>query len=379
VIYLDASADAPVLDEAWQAYAEASADFANPSSIHALGRAAHARLELARATIAAALGAEPDELVLTSGGTEGAAAALWGCLGATPGAHVVTSTIEHAAVGRTLERWAREGRIRLTRVAASRHGRVEVADVLAALEPETTLVSLVLACNETGALQPVAEVAAACRARGVSVHTDAVQAVGRVDLDCHALGVDALSLSGHKLGAVGGAGVLYWRGGHAPPLPLVVGGGQEHGRRSGTENIAGAASLAAALGARPDAAARARLGALRDRLEARLLALGAVEVIAAHGPRLCTTSCVRFAGCEGDGLMMALDLEGICVSTGSACSSGSVDPSPILLGMGLSPAEARQTLRFSLPVSVAEAEVDRAAEVVGRVVTRARALSAALP
>jgi len=374
VIYLDHNADAPVLPEAWRAYAEASQDYANPSSIHALGHAAQARLDGARRAIAAALDAEPDEVVLTSGGTEGAAAALHGALGKKSGGHVVTSTVEHAAVARTLEQLAAAGRISLTHVAAGRDGVVRAADVVAALRPDTRLVSLVLACNETGALEPVAEVAAACRARGVLVHTDAVQAVGRVAVSCHALGVDALSLSGHKLGAVPGVGVLYWRA-DAPTLsPLVIGGGQEHGRRAGTESVAGAASLAAALARLPDAGARARVAALRDELEARLLEVGGALVLAAGAPRLCNTSCVRFEGCEGDGLMMGLDLEGVAVSTGSACSSGSVEPSPILLGMGLTPAEARTTLRFSLGTSTTADDVARAAAATRALVTRARAL-----
>jgi cysteine desulfurase len=375
VIYLDHNADAPVLPEAWRAYADAAADYANPSSLHALGKAAQARLDATRSAIAAALDAEPDEVVLTSGGTEGAAAAVFGVLGAEGGGHVVTSTIEHAAVARTLDQLAAAGRVTLTRVPAGRDGVVPAAAVVAALRPDTRLVTLVLACNETGALQPLAEIAAACRARGVLVHTDAVQAVGRVEVSCHRLGVDALSLSGHKLGAVGGIGVLYWRRGAPAPAPLVVGGGQEQGRRSGTESIAGAASLAAALARLPDAAERARLTALRDDLEARLRTAGGVEVLAAGAPRLCNTSCVRFDGCEGDGLMMGLDVEGVAVSTGSACSSGSVEPSPILLGMGLTSAEARATLRFSLGSVTTSTDIARAAAAATALVQRARGLA----
>ncbi len=372
MLYADANADAPVLPEALKAWVEAAADFANPSSAHALGKQARARLDEARRSIAASLGAAPGEVVLTSGGTEADALALLGVLSRRDprGAHVVTTSLEHAAVQKTLASLAKAGRIELTVVAAPRSGRIDPGAVLAAVRPETVLVSMVLACNETGVLQPVAEVARALagKQRRPIVHTDAVQAVGRVPVSFAALGVDLLSLAGHKLGALGGTGALLVRAG-VELLPQLVGGGQEHGRRSGTEDVAGACALAAALSQSP----ASELAGLRDRLERGLAeAIVGLEILGAAQPRLPHTSCVRFPGCEADGLMMALDLQGICASTGSACASGSIEASPILMGMGLEKAEARQCLRFSLVRGATGDEVERVVRVVSEVYGRAR-------
>jgi cysteine desulfurase len=365
VIYFDANAGVPATAAALAAYESAAEVIGNPSSAHELGRRAREVLEEARRSVAAFLGAEPDEIVFTSGGTESDALALTGVLRGSR-AHVVTTSIEHPAVSRTLVALPLE----LTVVPAGRSGRVESERFRAALRDDTRLVSVIAASNETGVVQPIDEIGRAARSRGALFHTDAVQAIGRVPVDlAH---VDLLSLSGHKLGAVGGIGALYVRRG-VRLEPLLVGGGQEAGRRATTENVAGAASLAAARAELPNEAERARLASLRDRLEREIAArAGDVESLGMSAPRLPNTTCLRFAGCEGDAIMMALDLCGIAVSTGSACSSGSIEPSPVLLGMGLMPAEAKSAVRYSLPRSATAAEVDRAVDATVDVVQRIR-------
>jgi cysteine desulfurase len=243
--------------------------------------------------------------------------------------------------------------------------------VLAAITDETRLVTVTAACNETGVLQPVAAIASGARRRGVVMHTDAVQALPWLGLDVARLDVDLLSGSGHKLGAVGGIGLLVVRDG-IQLEPIVIGGGQEGGRRASTENVAGAASLAAALERLPDGAERAAVAARRDALEQAIAALGDVEVIGQRSERLPNTSCLRLAGCAGDGLLMALDLEGIQISTGSACASGSIDPSPILLAIGLSREEAKETVRLSLTGATTDAAIETAAEAIVRLARRMR-------
>ncbi len=372
-LYLDHNADAAVLPAALAAYLETARDFGNPSSRHQSGQRALAHLDHARALVARALGADPHEIVFTSGGTEADALALLGVIGDDDGSQVVTSNIEHPAVARTLAGLAEAGRIRLTVVRSEPSGQVNLAKLVAQLTHATRLVSLVLACNETGVMQPVRELAAAARRLGVQVHTDAVQAVGRMRVNVRELGVDLLSLSGHKVGAVPGIGALYVRQG-VELSPVVVGGGQEGGRRASTENVAGAASLAAALALLPDEAQLTAWAARRDQLEQKMLQrVQGVSILGGASPRLCNTSCLRFVGCPGDAIMMALDLDGIAISTGSACSSGSVDPSPILLGMGLTPKEALETVRFSLSPSIGEADVERIVERTENVVARIRA------
>lgn len=370
--YLDGNADVPVLPAAWEAYREAAADYGNPSSRHALGRAAKERFDGARAAIAETLAVEIDEIVFVSGGTEADALALHGVLAGYEQPHVVSTTIEHAAIARGLDETERRGRVEVTRVAPNRSGRLDVGAVLAAMTDETRLVTVVAACNETGVLQPIEEIAHGCRDRGVTMHTDAVQAAAWSRLEADRWGPDLISISGHKLGAVGGIGVLVVRSG-LELVPLVIGGGHEGGRRASTENVAGAASLAAALGSLPDADEVRAVCERRDRLEQLLTAaLDELEVIGRGQPRLPNTSCIRLQGCAGDGIMMALDLDGIRISTGSACASGSVDPSPILLGLGLSADEARDTVRFSLTRETSDEEVERAARATIRAAVRMR-------
>lgn len=366
---VDANASAPVLPQAWAAYAEAAADYADPAAPHPAGRAARRRLEDARAAVAAFLHAEPDEIHFTSGGTEADAWAVGSVLGLAPGSHCVTSSIEHAAVARALDALAQtapgflgpqgpsssgskvsEPYARVTRVPVDRTGRVSAAAMGQAMQGSTRLVTLLAASNETGVIQPVADVAAYARAAGAHMHTDAVQAVGRMPVDVRAWGVDSLALAGHKLGAVGGIGALFVRRGIA--LRLL------YPREAVDANVAGAVSLAAALAHQPTAAQLQEMGLRRDAFEAGVLSeLSDIEILGADADRLPNTSCIRLQGCAADGVLMALDLQGFAVSTGSACSSGSIEPSPILLGMGLSAREARETVRFSLPMGFDAAEL----------------------
>jgi len=369
-LYFDHNADACVSAAGWDAYAEASADFGNPSSAHQLGRRARQRLDTARGAIGDFFGVGPESVVLTSGGTESDAAALWGVCRA--GDHVVSTTLEHPAILENLKLLHERRGITFSLVSAGIDGRIDVAQVIKALTPETRLISIQLANNETGVIQPVGEVAKIAHERGVLVHTDAVQAVGRIRVDMSALGVDMISISAHKFGGVGGMGALIVRPGIELDS-LMVGGGQERGLRSGTENVAGAASMAAALGDNHlDLVETVR--ACRDELERGLKErLDGLEVIAAQSMRLCNTSSIRFTGCPGDALLMALDIEGLYVSVGSACSSGSIEPSPVLLAMGLEMDKAREVVRFSLPMTVSHEDITVAMKTVEAVVNRIRA------
>ncbi|MEO8035332.1 MAG: cysteine desulfurase family protein, partial [Acidobacteriota bacterium] len=274
---------------------------------------------------------------------------------------IVTTSIEHPSVSEALA-----GR-NVTFVRADRSGPVEAAAVIDALRPETRLVAVMLANNETGVVQPVAEIAAACRERGIHVHCDAVQGAGKIDIDVELLGVDTLSLSAHKLHAPKGIGALYVRKG-VTLAPHLVGGAQERRRRAGTENVPLAAAFGAAARLASDPDVRRQVGALRDLFEAALP--GDVTVNGAGVLRVPNTSSVTFHGADGEGIVIALDLSGVAVSTGSACSSGRVEPSRTLLGMGLSPEEAKSTVRFSLSRFTTAAEIDRVITLLGELVPR---------
>ena len=334
---------------------------ANASSAHSFGQAARAAVEEARADVAALLAARPIEIVFTASGTEANTAVL-ADFAARPGApsgHLVLSAFEHASVRAAVERLEARG-WQATRVSPDRDGVVRAADVEAALRPDTRLVCLMLAQNELGTLQPVAQVAALCRARGVPVLCDAAQAVGKVPVSVVALGVDYLTCGAHKFHGPLGAGALWIRSG-APFGGWVVGGGQERRRRSGTENVAAIAGFgAAARWVGPELEARGRrLGSLRDRFERGLIArLENVSIHGAAAARLPHTSHFAVHGIDGHDLMIRLDLAGFAVSTGSACSSGAVEPSPTLRAAGYSMAEASSSLRVSLGMGNDESDVD---------------------
>ena len=381
-IYLDYNATAPVLAEVADAVSAALRDCpGNASSIHAFGQRAKALLDEARSSVARLIGAEPSDIVFTSGGTEADNLAVRGVAeaqreGARPA--IVTTAIEHEAVLNEAKALGRRG-WPVTLLPVEPTGIVAVDALASALdaagERRPALVSVMLANNELGTLQPVREMAALARARGVLFHTDAVQAIGRIGVDVGALGVDLLSLAGHKFGAPKGVGALWVRRGLALQAQSL-GGRQERGRRAGTENIPALEGLrvAAELAARQLASEPARQAALRDRLERGLLASvpGAV-VNGDTAARVPNTTNISFEGVDGESLVIGLDLEGIAVSTGSACSSGTLEPSHVLRAMGLSPSRAEGAVRFSLGPGTTEAEIDRVLDVVPAVVARVRA------
>jgi cysteine desulfurase len=351
---------------------------ANPSSTHGPGRAAREAVETARAEVAVAIGAEPSEIVFTSGGTEADNLAVRGGARAAretdpARTRVLFTAAEHAAVREAALSLRADGFEPVELPVDARGAPAATASISPG--DTTALVSVILANNETGAVfDTLAAFAAAARARGAVVHTDAVQAVGKIPVNARALGVDLLALTAHKFGGPKGAGALFVRKG-VRLQPLAAGGGQERGRRGGTENVAGIVGLGAAIrlaSARLSSEA-ARLAGLRDRFEAGLLArLPGTRIHAANGCRLPTATSAVFPGTQAETLVAALDLDGIAVSAGSACHAGTTSPSHVLLALGLSPAEARATLRFSFGRGSREEDVDRLLEAVPRVVARAQ-------
>ncbi|MBI5502800.1 MAG: cysteine desulfurase [Deltaproteobacteria bacterium] len=376
-VYLDHNATTPVAPEVLDELLPYLRDeFGNASSTHWWGQRARAAVERARERVAELLGADPAEIVFTSGGTEAANQVLRGASEAAggPGAAVVASAVEHHAVLAPCARLEELG-TRVVRVPVDREGVVDVDALAGTLGERTALVAVMLANNEVGTIQPVDRVVEAARARGVPVFTDAVQAVGRIPVDVRALGVDFLSLSGHKLYGPKGVGALYVRRG-TRVAPLLRGGEHEGGRRAGTSNVPGIVGLGRACElarARLDGDA-ARLRALRDRLEAGIRArLPDARVHGHPSLRLPNTLSVGFPGVEGESLLMNLDLLGFAVSTGSACNAGSLRPSHVLLAMGRTPEEAHAAVRFSLGRGNTEAEIDRAIGAVAEAVTKLRA------
>ncbi|MEK6711881.1 MAG: cysteine desulfurase NifS [Nitrospinota bacterium] len=377
--YLDHNATTPVrpeVAEAMRPYFEGL--FGNPNSIHGFGRETRAAVEEARARVASLIGAgDPEEIIFTSGGTESDNMALRGALAAAGGeGHIVTTAVEHPAVLDTCRALEAKG-VRVTYLPPDRAGRVSPGAVAQAIRPGTRLVSVMWANNEVGTLQPIHEIAALCRERGVPFHTDAVQAVGKVPIDVREAGVDFLSASAHKINGPKGVGFLYARRG-ARLEPLLTGGGQERDLRPGTENVPGIVGLGEACRlARAEGPARARaIAALRDRLESQLCErIPDVQVNGDPARRLPGTSNLSFLGAEGETLLIRLDLEGIAVSTGSACSAGSTEPSHVLVAMGLAPEAIRGSLRFSLGWGSAEEDVDRVLAVLPEAVQRVRAMA----
>lgn len=378
LVYLDHNATTP-LDPEVRAELDAASDvFGNPSSVHAAGQAARRVVDVARARVARLIGARPEEVVFTGGGTEADNLALLGAAAAMRAAGrpgVLASAIEHQAVLNPCRHLESIG-VPFATLPVDREGVLDL-DSLAAAVAEGTgigLVSVMLANNDTGAIQPVAEVAARVRPRGIVLHTDAVQAAGKLPIDVAALGADLLTLSAHKVGGPKGVGALVVR--HGTPIgPLAFGGHQERGLRPGTENVPAIAGFGRAceLAARrlDDDAARVR--ALRDRLEAAVVAKVSGTIINSAGaPRLPNTTNFAFAGVQGELLAIHLDLLGIAVSTGAACATGDREPSHVLVAMGRTPDEARSTLRVSLGRATTEDEVERAAEAIAASVARLR-------
>ena len=377
--YFDHNATTPVAPEVLETVVSCLGQvYGNASSIHHFGQAAKQRLEAARRQVASLVHASPTEVVFTSGGTEADNLAIFGVFraAARPSAHFITSTIEHPAVLAPSVILEREG-VAVTRLPVGAGGSVNPEDVRRALRPETVLVSIMHSNNETGIVQPIAEIARITRAAGVLLHVDGVQALGKIPVDVEALGVDLYSMSAHKLCAPKGVGALYVRKGTAI-APTAFGGHHERDRRPGTENVPGIAALGAAaeLAARSLAVESERLAALRDRLENAVLSrISSVGINGARWNRTPNTSNIYFDGVDGEAMVIALDLRGFAVSTGSACSSGAITPSHVLTAMGLSADRARASLRFSLGRSNTAEQVDALAAALEASVAHLRRIS----
>jgi cysteine desulfurase len=376
LIYLDHNATAPLHPDVWEAMRPFLTDvFGNPSSLHTEGLQAREAVEEARERVARLIGARAEEMVFVSGGTEADNLAILGSVLAQrrEGGHIITSQIEHPAVLGGCGALETQG-FRVTRLPVGSGGTVDPDDLANALTDDTLLVTLMHANNEVGTMQPIQACAALARARGVLVHTDAVQSMGKIPTLVDDLGVDLLSLSGHKIHGPKGIGALYVRRGTALD-PIIAGGPQERGLRGGTEHVAAIVGLGAAA---QRAAARMadempQVAALRDRLEQGIMAsIPDVLVNGATVPRLPTTTNLSFKGVDGQSLVVALDLKGVATSTGSACSSGSLEPSHVLIAMGLADEWLQGAVRFSLGSGNTPVEVDAVLHMLPSVVTRLR-------
>jgi cysteine desulfurase len=368
-IYLDNNATTQVHPEVLSILGETLRNvYGNASSIHKEGQTARQVIEDARESVGRFIGATAREVVFTSGGTESNNAAIFGAAGGLGIHHIVTTGIEHPSVAEPVAELARRGN-EVTIVPPSRDGAVDAQAVIDAIRNDTRLVAVMLANNETGVIQPVAEIARVCRERGIHFHCDAVQAAGKIDIDVNALGADTLSLAAHKMHAPKGVGALYVRRGTTMQSHLI-GGAQERRRRAGTENVPLAAAFGVAATLAADPKPRAEVRALRDRFESMLEPLD-VTINGARAERLPNTSNVTFRGGDAEGIVIALDLAGIAASTGSACSSGRVEPSKVLLAMGLTPEEAKGTVRFSLSRFTTTVEIEAAMAALSVTLSRA--------
>jgi cysteine desulfurase len=378
-VYLDNNATTPVIPEVLDAMRPHFGDhFGNASSIHHHGQETRAAVERARESVARLLGARASEIVFTSGGTESDNLAIFGI--ACPGDHVITSTIEHHAVLNACKHLQGQG-IEVTFIPVDVHGLVDPADVKRAIRANTKLVTIMFANNETGVLQSVAEIGKVAAEAGIDFHTDAVQAAGKIPIDVDSIGCDLLTISGHKIHAPQGIGALYVRKGTALE-PMFYGGSHERQRRAGTENVPGIVGLgkAAELAqAGLDRGDDRQMAALRDRLERELLQIEATGLNGADAPRVPNTTNICFEGIEGESLVIALDLKGLAVSTGAACSSGAIEPSHVLIAMGLDPDQAKSSIRISLGKQNTAADVDFALGLIPETVARLRQLSPLWP
>jgi cysteine desulfurase len=349
----------------------------NPSSAYRFGREAARHVDEARERVAALIGAEPREVIFTSCGTESNNAAIQSALGTHPARrHVVTSMVEHSSTLKFCRHLQQSG-YDVTFLPVEEDGTLDLHRLERSIRPDTAVVSLMWANNETGVLFPVEEIAAICRSKGVPCHTDAVQVAGKLPIDARGLGMEFLSLSGHKFHASKGVGVLYVRS-RTRYQPYVIGGGQERGRRGGTENVAGIVGmgLAAEMAVNNVAEENTRVRSLRERLEQGILrSISRVARNGAREPRLPNTANLSFEGLDAESVLVGLDQEGICASSGSACTSGSIEPSHVLLAMGLSPTRARSCVRFSLGIYNEASEVDHVLSILPGLVERLRAAS----
>jgi cysteine desulfurase len=393
-IYLDHNATTPVEPAVLDAMLPYfSAEFGNAASIHTTGQRARAAVETAREQVATLLGARPQEIIFTSGGTESDNHAIFGIVRNAPGAtkHVITAQIEHeavlnacqalevAAVSGARDEGSAHGKIEVTYLPVDSNGLVDPEAVRDAIRPQTALITVMHANNELGTVQPLEEIGRIAAQNDIFFHTDAVQSAGKIPLDVNAFGVDLLAISGHKFYAPKGIGALYIRGG-TRLRQLLYGGHHQRGFRPGTENVPGIVGLgrAAELARLWLAEDAERVSALRDELERQLLGrIPHAHANASGAPRTPNTSNLTFPGIEGEALIIALDLKGLACSTGAACSSGAVEPSHVLTAIGLSAEDARASIRFSLGRHTTQQEIAAALEIVPAAVAQLRELSPA--
>jgi cysteine desulfurase len=378
-LYLDHNATTPLLPEVIERMMAVLRDeFGNPSSVHHFGQQAKAVVDDARSEVANLIGAEPSEVLFTSGGTEADNIAIRGAaeaLETTGRRHLVASAIEHEAVLNTLKALAKRG-WRTTLLPVDQSGIVSPAALREALADDTAVVSVMHANNEIGTIQPIAELARLAHARGALFHTDAVQSAGKIPIDVKALGVDMLSMSAHKFYGPKGVGALWIRRG-LRVMPILTGGRQERSRRAGTENVAGIVGMGVAARTASDKMEDEgrRLSALRDRLEAGILrSVPGTAVNGSASARVPNTSNISFDRIEAESLLIALDLQGVAVSTGSACSSGTLEPSHVLKAMGFNAHRAQNSIRFSLGAANTEKEIDHVIAVLPAIVDKLRSL-----
>ncbi len=376
--YFDHNATTPIAPEVWQAMSEAVANFGNPSSIHTFGREAKVALESARERVAAFIGGRPSEIIFTSGGTEADNLALFGVASAFAhrGKHIIISQIEHHAVLESAHHLVKQG-FEVTYLAPTREGEILSQELVKAIRPDTILVSIMAANNEIGTLQPMAELAKITREKGILFHTDAVQMAGKRPINVAELGVDLLSISAHKLYGPKGGGALWARRG-VKINPILVGGGHEQNRRAGTENFVSIIGFAKACDVAAErmetdekkfAALSAKLYAgLKERVDDFRLN-GSLE------KRLPNTLNISFPGLDGEAIIVGLDMEGIAVASGSACTSGATEPSHVLMALGLSKREALGSIRVSFGRNNTDEEIDYFLSVLPPIVERLKALS----
>jgi cysteine desulfurase len=378
-VYMDANATTPLLPEVVEAMCPYWTEhFGNASSIHLHGQQAHAAVDRAREAMGRFFNCHAAEVVFNSGGTEGDNTAIFGLL--HPGDHFITTSIEHSAILQAAHRMADHG-VETTFVAPLPSGLIDPVDIRRAIRPETRLISVMLANNETGVLQPVEEIGRIAAETGIFFHIDAVQGAGKVEFDVRRFGCHLLSISAHKMHGPKGIGAMFVRRG-TPLEPLMVGGSHERRQRAGTENVPGIVGLAKAaelaMHSLEDGTIT-RLAALRDRLEKGILQIPGTGLNGADGdkpvPRAANTTNIWFDHLEGEALVIALDLKGVSVSGGSACHSGATEPSHVLMAMGLNKTRARASLRFSLLKTATDADVDHVLQVVPEAVEHLRALS----
>lgn len=368
MIYADYAAGAPLLPQAVNAMAQlAQAGGGNPSAAHSAGRQAAAKLEAARRTLAQGFGAPMQGVVFTSGGTEANNLAIFGLAAQHKGGHIVATGIEHASVLQPLQQLQAQG-YRVTLVPPQANGSVSAPAVAAALQADTFLVSIMAVNNESGVVQPVQQIGSLCNAHGIAFHCDAVQAVGHVPLDMPGMGVHLLSLSAHKFGGPMGTGALLVQG--KKPQALLYGGRQEMRLRAGTPNLPGIVGMQAALQQTlaQAPAQQKKLAGLRNRLETSLAQTTACRVLGSGAARAAGISLLHFPHVNGEHLMLMLDLQGICISAGAACSSGDTSPSHVALTAGLTPPQAKQVVRVSLGAATTPEEVHQIASAIAAVV-----------